>query len=306
LINTSNTVNSFPVDTVVYKANPVFPFTGADQLTTGNYIVLADTSHSVTITGLSPSHIYYFESFDYNDNDTLGGEDYNKINPSRAVAYTAGKITAPTIQSTISFYSVTKTSIGVLLSGGNGQKRLLLVNDSIAVNDTPTSDVTYTANPVSPFTGASEIGIRNYVVLTDTSHIVNLTGLNPNHRYYFASFDYNDDGKVDSEMYDTHKPGVADTITAPVTGIESVMPQQSLNVYPNPSSGLVYIALPRITPGDIILSVSGVDGKLLNSQMMQATGSMYIQMDMSNYSPGIYIISMQNSYGKWVGKLIKD
>ncbi len=306
LINQSKTVNSFPVDTVAYRADSVFPFSGANQLSTGNYVVLEDTSHSVTITGLSPSHIYYFESFDYNDNDTVGGEDYDKTNPSKAVAFTTGKNTAPTTQSIISFYSVSNTSISVSLSGGNGQKRLLLVNDSTAVDDTPANYVSYTANAVFPFTGASEIGKGNYVVLLDTFHSVTLTGLTPNHRYYFASFDYNDNGKSDSEMFDTRKPGIADTITSLTTYIQSGLSRQILDIYPNPATGIVYIAMPQGIVKDIILLVSGIDGKLLSSQIIKPSGDKYIQMDMANYSQGVYIITLKDNSGIWVGKLIKE
>ena len=289
-----------------YKSNSRFPFSGASQIGNGNYVIMADTAHSLTVTGLPSSHIYYFESFDYNDSGIIGAENYDTTSPAIGFSFTSGIIATPTKQSVISFFNVTATSISVKLSGGNGQKRLLLVNTSNAVNDSPVNGMAYTANTAAPFTGASELGTGNYVILTDTSHMVTISTLTANQRYYFACFDYNDNGKTDSEMYDMQKPGVGDTITEVMTGIKTGDNELYVFIYPNPVSAAAYIALPDGLTGNVSLTLAGADGKTLYSQNINSLQSKNIMLDMSAYPSGIYIVSVQNSSGKWIGKLIKD
>ncbi|MEO6254082.1 MAG: T9SS type A sorting domain-containing protein [Ferruginibacter sp.] len=67
-------VNSDPVDGTTYTANAVFG--SGTQIGTGNYVVYAGTGNTVTVTGLSPSSIYNFAVYEYNDAGIAGAENY--------------------------------------------------------------------------------------------------------------------------------------------------------------------------------------------------------------------------------------
>ncbi|MES2690745.1 MAG: S8 family serine peptidase [Bacteroidota bacterium] len=62
-------VNAIPANGVSYSANPQF---GVDaQLGTANYVVLNNTTNSVSITNLQPNTTYYFALFEYNGDTSL-------------------------------------------------------------------------------------------------------------------------------------------------------------------------------------------------------------------------------------------
>ena len=64
LAHDNATIDSNPVDTVSYTADPTFG--NGSQIGTGNYVVYNGSSNTVTVTGLSSGEKYYFQVFDYN------------------------------------------------------------------------------------------------------------------------------------------------------------------------------------------------------------------------------------------------
>ena len=120
---------------------------------------------------------------------------------------------APSLQSSITFGTVTQNSIVVNFSGGNGAKHLLLVRLGSAVATDPTSGTTYTANSV--YGSGSAIGAA-YVVYAGAGNTVTVTGLSSITTYYFAVYDYNDASLAGAENYLT--PGGANnTATSAAT-----------------------------------------------------------------------------------------
>lgn len=94
--------------------------------------------------------------------------------------------------------SPSSTSMTVYFTRGNGTGSLVLCRQGAAVNTTPTSGVTYTANTVfgSPASNVNASG--SYAVFSTTYKDVNaftLTGLTAGTKYYFSVFEYNDPGK---------------------------------------------------------------------------------------------------------------
>jgi hypothetical protein len=73
------TVDATPTDATTYTGNAAF---GQGTLMgTGNYVVSADTAHTITVSGLRPNTAYAFAVFDYNDNDTPYAENYLATTP---------------------------------------------------------------------------------------------------------------------------------------------------------------------------------------------------------------------------------
>jgi hypothetical protein len=118
----------------------------------------------------------------------------------------------PTTQPAITFGTVTTNSIVVNLTGGNGQKKLVLVKATSAVNATPVDATTYTAN--ATFGSGSQIGTGNYVVFAGSGSSVTISGLQQGTTYHFSVFAFNDDSNAGSENYLTTSPGTANQTTS--------------------------------------------------------------------------------------------
>lgn len=124
--------------------------------------------------------------------------------------------TEPTVQSAITFGTITSTSIVVNFAGGNGAKRVLLARLGSAVNSDPVDGTTYTPNAI--FGSGTQIGVGNYVVYANTGNTVTVTGLNPSLTYYFAVYEYNDAGIAGAENYLLTAPGTGNATTASTDG----------------------------------------------------------------------------------------
>ena len=118
----------------------------------------------------------------------------------------------PTSNGTITFGSVSSSSIQVNLSGGNGAKRMLLVKAGSAVSINPTDATSYTAN--SAIALGDQLGTGNWVVYngTGTGNVVTVTGLTPNTTYHFRAIEYN--GAAGGENYFTTTTANASQLTA--------------------------------------------------------------------------------------------
>lgn len=121
-----------------------------------------------------------------------------------------GIATEPTLQSTVSFGTISSTSLVVNLSDGNGAKRILLARSGSAVADTPVDATTYTAN--SDFSVAPTLG-SSRIVFAGSGSTVTLTGLVAGTAYHFASYEYNDGNTAGAENYLTTTPGVNNATT---------------------------------------------------------------------------------------------
>lgn len=123
--------------------------------------------------------------------------------------------TEPTTQSTITFGTVTATTIVVNLpSAGDGDKRIVLVKSGSAVDADPVDGTTYTASTV--FGSGSEIGTGNFVAYANNgsgSSVFTVTGLTSGVTYHFAVYDYNENTGT-SQNY---------LITSPGTGNETAI-----------------------------------------------------------------------------------
>jgi hypothetical protein len=64
-----------------------------------------------------------------------------------------------------------------------------------------------------------------------------------------------------------------------------------LNIYPNPSTGKVYISIPDISKGYEVLKVFNAKGKVIQPEIMEISDSILI--DMSDQPDGLYYLSLQ-------------
>lgn len=122
--------------------------------------------------------------------------------------------TEPTIQSIITFGTVTDTSIFVNFSGGNGARRILVVRLGNPVTYSPVDGIAVTGVN-SNFNLATDQGSGNKIVYDGTGNNINVTGLVQNTTYHFAVYEYNV-GSNNSQNYLTVSPGTASQTTQTV------------------------------------------------------------------------------------------
>lgn len=89
-------------------------------------------------------------------------------------------------------------------------------------------------------------------------------------------------------------------LCSPATGIDEKKEELSLQVFPNPSNGITTIEGYN-TAASASLQVFSIHGKEVHSEMINQPGSFRKQVDLSNFSSGVYLIkitSNQSSYTK--------
>ncbi len=130
--------------------------------------------------------------------------------------------TEPTIQSSITFGTVTDVSMVVNFSGGNGTNRILVARLGSGVNWAPL-DANAVSGVNSNFTIATDQGNGNKVVYDGTGSTVTVTGLSQSTTYYFAVYEYNV-GTGNTQNYLTTSPG---------TGNQTTLTLATISVTPN-------------------------------------------------------------------------
>lgn len=181
----SSAVNQQPVDASTgYTANAAFG-SGTD-LGSGNFIVYSGTGNSVNVTGLSASTTYHFEVVEFNG----AGASANYLLTSVPTGSRSTLVAEPTTPaSTITFSSVTATSMTVNWTSGNGTRRIVVARASAAVNQDPVDGNGYAPNAV--FGSGSDLGSSNFVVYDGTGNSVNVTGLSSGVTYHFKVIEFN-------------------------------------------------------------------------------------------------------------------
>ena len=177
-----------PTNNTTYSANSAFTACVACTTATGEKVVYNGSGNTVTVSGLSASTGYFFRIYDYNC--SAGSEQYLTSSFASTNATTTAGCTAPTTQPTgFSFTQITKTSMKINMTAGNGAKRLVIVRLGSTAPSDPTNNTSYTADPT--FANGSNLGSNSYVVYNGTGNNVTITGLSANSLYTFKIVEYN-------------------------------------------------------------------------------------------------------------------
>jgi pectate lyase len=179
--------------------------------------------------------------------------------------------TEPTVSSSVSFGTVTDVSIVVNFSGGNGDKRVVVVRSDNPVSWAPT-DGNAVSGVNANFTTATDQSNGNKVVYDNNGSTVTVTGLAQKTTYYFAVYEYNV-GTGNTQNYFTSSPGtgnqttvaVATLVVTPASLSFSSVEIDSISVVKSyalsgttltPSSGNITVT----TPTGFEVSLSGSSG----------------------------------------------
>ncbi len=229
-----NTQNSFtlPVDNTTYSANSVYG--GGEQ------VVYNGTGNTVTVTNLASGTTYYFRVFAYNGSP--GEEKYNTQTSSQNPNYSATPGVTPTTQdNNIVFSNITDSTFTITWTKGNGQYRLVAINDN-PITTLPTDGNVYTADSIWQKNG------QQYVY-NDTGNKVTVKGLTPGTLYYVRIFGYN--GLLNPSYLRTIATGNPTNTTTPGfiywTGSVSSNWDNASNWNPNVIPGASYkVRIPQV------------------------------------------------------------
>jgi hypothetical protein len=87
-----------------------------------------------------------------------------------------------------------------------------------------------------------------------------------------------------------------------VAGIADVTKGETLNVYPNPTSGLLQVDANITNNGDLKVSVSDVLGNVVYSNQFTQTANKF-SIDLSNQANGMYFVKFENKNGVEIKKI---
>ncbi|OYU94283.1 MAG: hypothetical protein CFE21_17000 [Bacteroidetes bacterium B1(2017)] len=243
----TSAVNKIPADSTVYISNSEFG--SGDDLGAGNFVVYAGTEDSVLVTGLTSGLSYYFKVFEYN-----GDGQFRRVlatAPSASMA-TLSKATEPnTGSSALIFSAVSKTSMQLNWTNGNGASRIVIASMGQAVSTMPTDGETYFSD--NSFNGASSyLSDRERVVYVGSGNQFNLTGLAENTTYYFAVIEYNGSAytiNYQSSGFATGSKKTSSSLIVPSTAAKNIVftkvGSDSLGISFTPGNGEKRLVLVR-------------------------------------------------------------
>ncbi len=155
----------------------------------GAFVMYNGTGNSAYLYNLQPGTKYEVKVVEYNG---TGGTSMYSSNFASGSQFTS-PILPPTIGSaSVSANSITKNSMGLNFSSGNGNGRLVIAREGAPVNVTPSADVNYSAS--STFGYGSHLGSGNYVIARNSSNYTPMYNLKPGTTYYFSVYEYNNYG----------------------------------------------------------------------------------------------------------------
>ena len=206
---------------------------GQSTTGTGNYVVYNDgagsSGNTVDVTGLGSGVSYTFDIYEYNST----GICYIASTYSNAV--TTESCTPPTTQaSSMSFSSVSNTSMNVTWTAGNGTNEIVIARASANSAVTPTSGISYSTANLQFNDGQSTTGTGNYVVYngSSSSQTITVTGLTPNTSYSFDVYEYN----ISPNCYKTPALTSSQTTTNAMAYTSSTTTQNDNTVAPGSTS----------------------------------------------------------------------
>lgn len=180
----SRAVTFKPVNGNSYPANPNFG-SGVD-MGDGQFVVYNGADRHVNLNGLTHSSAYTLAVYEYSGT----GAD-SRYYTEKSLNLTAQTAFPPNQSSTDMITRNTSNSIHFAWTKGDGQKRIVVIREGHAVEGVPVQLHSYQAH--AEFGRGVQIQEGEFVVFCDTGSEVTVTGLKPDHEYFYRIFEQNGD-----------------------------------------------------------------------------------------------------------------
>jgi len=269
-------VNQGPSNGLSYTGNANYG--SGTQIGTGNFVVYNGTDgSSFSLNALEGNMVYYLAAFEY--------QIYNGVPKyqSESPAVNSGITYPSSSASNIQFSSVGLDQMAVSFTAGNGQKRIVIAREGLAVSALPSDGQSYSAN--TTLCNGQNLGSGNYVVYDGTGNSFTLTGLTNSTSYHFSVYEYNEyNGTIN---FKTTVPAVGSQSTTVVP-----LPTASIGSFSNNASTSVTI-VGTVNPNgyeNSVRAVYGTDpGSLTNSTSPVSIGSGSIDVPVSINLTGLTV-----------------
>jgi len=265
VIRKNNPVDFVPTDGQEYAASN--DLSQAQDLGSGHYAILYNSSQVLDVAGLEPGTLYFIKIF-----EAAGTGTAVQYLTQGAPSGSFETIGAP--QQGPQGHTVKKlnpTSALLRVSGGNGHGRLWVVRHAGAINAEPQDLQVYNATGTFGSVGA-RLGEDNFMVNQNNNEEAEITGLQPGETYHFAIFEYNGSNL---RVYNRSKP-YRFTITLPLSPDEpagsaafSLIEAGSLRLGFTPGNGTGRIVVARADEPVTAIPVNGTVYSA-NSQFSEA------------------------------------
>ena len=128
--------------------------------------------------------------------------------------------------------------------------------------------------------------------------------VNPTH-------DYAGDGTYTVTLVATDDCGNTDTTTKDIkfntAGTDNGLVEENISVYPNPTNGNVTVDFNQLTGQTISIVLMDLNGRtLLNDQLINVSGEHKMNLDLSDFEDGMYILVLQSDTDRITKRLIKE
>lgn len=89
------------------------------------------------------------------------------------------------------------------------------------------------------------------------------------------------------------------------TGIEDVATLGDVSIYPNPTTGMVYISFNNFVGKDLDLELFNMQGQLIHAQhIIDPANNMTKQLDLSGYAEGVYLVKLRSANNSFVTRVV--
>jgi hypothetical protein len=89
--------------------------------------------------------------------------------------------------------------------------------------------------------------------------------------------------------------------------IQNINVIENVGVYPNPTSGLVYVGLTSTESTPIAIQTFSITGALLSEKKFEnVLGEMVTELDMRNYAKGTYLVKITSSRGNFIRRVVVE
>lgn len=123
-----------------------------------------------------------------------------------------------------------------------------------------------------------------------------------------GSYSWSSSGTYTVTLYASNGPctdsvQIVFTVTGGVS-VDELFSDMEVNLFPNPTEGLLNITVNGNNDFDMDLEVYSVDGKLIELDRIQR-GVNQVQLNMSNYAPGMYMVALRKGDQKLVKRITR-
>lgn len=113
-------------------------------------------------------------------------------------------------------------------------------------------------------------------------------------------------GKYDTRLASDHLPKAMDVVLSEPVSVATTLPTTNIQLYPNPASNTCYLEWSSNNDQEVTFYLSTLEGQPLKHwQRYFPAGKQLTTIDISNYPPGSYQITIQAKEGEQTFHLIK-